>query len=184
VSRIGRMPIVLPTGVQVNCAGNAVTVKGPRGQLTREFAPQIAVTVDDNQVAVTRPDDTRESKALHGLTRALLANMVTGVSAGFTKRLVVEGVGFRADVQDKNLVLQVGFSHSVTMPAPEGIRFDVDRTGRFVSVEGIDKELVGETAARIRRVRKPEPYKGKGIAYEGEVIRRKTGKAGRAGGKK
>ncbi|MEN6478850.1 MAG: 50S ribosomal protein L6 [Anaerolineales bacterium] len=183
MSRIGRMPIELPTGVQVTTEGNAVTVKGPRGQLTREFAPQISVTVDEHRVAVTRPDDTRESKSLHGLTRALLANMVTGVSAGFTKRLVIDGVGFRADVQGQDLVLQVGFSHPVTMAAPDGIRFDVDRTGRLISVEGIDKELVGETAARIRRVRKPEPYKGKGIAYEGEVIRRKAGKTGRAGGK-
>ena len=139
--------------------------------------------MEGNEVHVSRPDDTRQSKALHGLSRALLANMVTGVSSGFTKRLVIEGVGFRADLQDSNLVLQVGFSHSVTMPAPAGIRYDVDRTGRFISVEGNDKELVGETAARIRRVRKPEPYGGKGIAYEGEVVRRKAGKAGRSGGK-
>jgi len=183
VSRIGRMPIDLPAGVQVRREGNKVTVKGPRGELSREFASQIDVAVEENQVHVKRPDDTRQSKALHGLSRALLANMVTGVSAGFTKRLVIEGVGFRADVQDSGLVLQVGYSHTVTMPAPEGIRYEVDRTGRFISVEGNDKELVGETAARIRRVRKPEPYKGKGIAYEGEVVRRKAGKAGRAGGK-
>jgi len=177
------MPIDLPAGVQVRREGNKVTVKGPRGELSREFASQIDVAVEENQVHVKRPDDTRQSKALHGLSRALLANMVTGVSAGFTKRLVIEGVGFRADVQDSGLVLQVGYSHTVTMPAPEGIRYEVDRTGRFISVEGNDKELVGETAARIRRVRKPEPYKGKGIAYEGEVVRRKAGKAGRAGGK-
>lgn len=183
MSRIGRMPIDLPAGVQVRREGNKVTVKGPRGELSREFASQIDVAVEENQVHVKRPDDTRQSKALHGLSRALLANMVTGVSAGFTKRLVIEGVGFRADVQDSGLVLQVGYSHAVTMPAPEGIRYEVDRTGRFISVEGNDKELVGETAARIRRVRKPEPYKGKGIAYEGEVVRRKAGKAGRAGGK-
>ncbi|NLX36587.1 MAG: 50S ribosomal protein L6 [Chloroflexi bacterium] len=183
MSRIGRMPIDLPAGVQVRREGNKVTVKGPRGELSREFASQIDVAVEENQVHVKRPDDTRQSKALHGLSRALLANMVTGVSAGFTKRLVIEGVGFRADVQDSGLVLQVGYSHTVTMPAPEGIRYEVDRTGRFISVEGNDKELVGETAARIRRVRKPEPYKGKGIAYEGEVVRRKAGKAGRAGGK-
>lgn len=183
MSRIGRMPIDLPAGVQVRREGNKVTVKGPRGELSREFASQIDVAVEENQVHVKRPDDTRQSKALHGLSRALLANMVTGVSAGFTKRLVIEGVGFRADVQDSGLVLQVGYSHTVTMRAPEGIRYEVDRTGRFISVEGNDKELVGETAARIRRVRKPEPYKGKGIAYEGEVVRRKAGKAGRAGGK-
>ncbi len=183
MSRIGRMPIDLPAGVHVSCEGNKVTVKGPRGELSREFAPEIGVAVEGNEVHVSRPDDTRQSKALHGLSRALLANMVTGVSSGFTKRLVIEGVGFRADLQDSNLVLQVGFSHSVTMPAPAGIRYDVDRTGRFISVEGNDKELVGETAARIRRVRKPEPYGGKGIAYEGEVVRRKAGKAGRSGGK-
>ena len=183
MSRIGRMPIVVPAGVQVTRDGNTVTVKGPRGELTRQFAPKMTVTIEGNQVAVSRPDDARDSRALHGLTRALLANMVTGVSTGFVKRLVVDGVGFRADMNDKDLVLQVGFSHSVTMHPPEGIRFEVDRTGRFITVEGNDKELVGETAARIRRVREPEPYKGKGIAYEGEVIRRKTGKAGRAGGK-
>lgn len=183
MSRIGRMPIQVPAGVQVSQQGSAVTVKGPRGELSRAFAPQITVAVNGNKIEVTRPDDTRQNKALHGLTRALLANMVAGVSEGFVKRLNIEGVGFRADLQGQDLVLQVGFSHTVTMPAPEGIHYEVDRTGRTITVQGIDKELVGETAARIRRVRKPEPYKGKGIAYEGEVIRRKTGKAGRAGGK-
>ncbi len=176
------MPIPVPAGVQVSQQGSVVTVKGPRGQLTREFAPQMSISVNDGEIAVTRPDDTRQNKALHGLTRALLANMVTGVSTGFVRRLNVEGVGYRADVQGQDLVLQVGYSHPVTMLAPEGIRFEVDRTGHTITVEGNDKELVGETAARIRRVRKPEPYKGKGIAYEGEVIRRKAGKAGRVGG--
>jgi len=183
VSRIGRMPIQVPAGVLVSQQEGTVTVKGPRGELTRAFVPQMTVTVHESEIAVTRPDDTRQNRALHGLTRALLANMVTGVHEGFVRRLNIEGVGFRADVQGGDLVLQVGYSHSVTMPAPEGISFEVDRTGRMITVQGIDKELVGETAARIRRVRKPEPYKGKGIAYEGEVIRRKTGKAGRAGGK-
>lgn len=182
MSRIGRMPIQVPAGVQVDQQDNIVTVKGPRGELTRAFAPQIGVVVNEGEIALTRPDDSRQNKALHGLSRALLANMVTGVSTGFVKRLTVEGVGYRAELQGQDLVLQVGFSHSVTMPAPDGIRFEVDRMGRIITVEGNDKELVGETAARIRRVRKPEPYKGKGIAYEGEVIRRKAGKAGRVGG--
>jgi large subunit ribosomal protein L6 len=178
VSRIGRMPVVLPKGVSVTQEDNRVTVQGPRGSLTREFRPEMRVVLEDEEVRVERCDDSRANRALHGLTRALLANMVVGVTEGFRKRLVVEGVGYRAEQQGKNLSLQVGYSHMVPVVPPEGIQFSTDNGGRTIIVEGNDKELVGEIAARIRAVRKPEPYKGSGIAYEGEVIRRKAGKAG------
>jgi len=172
------MPVELPSNVKVTREGNRVTVEGPRGRLSREFHPDMQISIDEGRLVVTRPNDDRQNKALHGLTRALLNNMVTGVSAGFQKRLVINGVGYRAEQQGKNLLLQVGFSHSVPVTAPEGITLTADNGGRVIVVEGCDKELVGEMAARIRAVRKPEPYKGKGIAYEGEVIRRKAGKAG------
>ena len=181
MSRIGRMPITVPQGVTVKQDGSRVTVEGPKGQLSREFHGSMTVTLADDTLKVSRPDDSREHRSLHGLTRALLANMVTGVSEGFQRRLVINGVGYRAEMQGEAMVLQVGFSHPVRIDPPSGITFTTDRTGRFIVVEGIDKELVGEVAAKIRRVRKPEPYKGKGIAYEGEVIRRKPGKAGRIG---
>jgi large subunit ribosomal protein L6 len=176
------MPIPVPGGVQVHQDGNRVTVKGTRGELTREFHPNMTIALDDGTLTVTRPDDSRQNRALHGLTRALLANMVTGVTDGFRKRLIINGVGYRAVMEGQDLVLQVGYSHAVRVRPPEGISFDVERGGRGITVEGNDKELVGEIAARIRAVRKPEPYKGKGIAYDGEVIRRKAGKAGRVGG--
>jgi large subunit ribosomal protein L6 len=178
VSRIGRMPITLPAGVTVAQEGNRVTIQGPRGALTREFDPAMQIAVEDGQVRVQRPNDARHNRALHGLTRALLANMVTGVSEGFRKRLIISGVGYRAEQQGRNVVLQVGFSHSVPVAPPEGISLTAESGGRTLLVEGSDKELVGEIAARIRAVRKPEPYQGKGIAYEGETIRRKAGKAG------
>jgi large subunit ribosomal protein L6 len=162
--------------------GNQVTVNGPRGQLTRTFHPNMTIAVQDGTVAVTRGDNSQTNRALHGLTRALIANMVTGVTLGYTKALVINGVGYRADQKGKDLVLVVGFSHPVTVTPPEGIRFSVVPGGQRVVVEGNDKELVGEMAARIRRVRSPEPYKGKGIAYDNEIIRRKAGKAGRAAG--
>jgi large subunit ribosomal protein L6 len=146
--------------------------------------PMMQVALDEGTLHVNRPDDAQQSRALHGMTRALLANMVTGVTDGFAKRLVITGVGYRAEVQGKALVLFVGYSHTVRIEAPEGVSFEVDRTGRLIGVFGADKALVGETAARVRAVRKPEPYHGTGIAYEGEVIRRKAGKAGRSGGKK
>lgn len=184
MSRIGKMPIAVPSEVRVGLDGRRVTVQGPRGVLEFDVHPKMQVRMDGNEIVVARPDDSNQSKALHGLTRALLANMVTGVTAGFVKRLVIEGVGYRAEVQGSTLVLQVGFSHAVRIEAPEGISFEVDRTGRLIAVSGSDKELVGEVAARIRAVREPEPYHGKGIAYEGEIIRRKAGKAGKAGGKK
>ena len=181
MSRIGRLPIAIPAGVKINQEGSTVTVTGPRGELARTFAPQINVAVKENAIEVTRPDDTRQNKALHGLTRALLSNMVTGVSDGFSKRLVIEGVGYRAELQGKDLVMQLGYSHPVIFNPPEGIEFQVERGGRGIIIAGRDKELVGEIAARVRRSRPPEPYKGKGIAYDGEVIRRKAGKAGRVG---
>jgi len=178
VSRIGRMPVPIPEGVTVTVDGGRVTVKGPRGELSRQVHPNMEVRVEDGAIVVSRPDDQRQNRALHGLTRALLNNMVEGVTRGFQKRLVIQGVGYRAEQQGKGLSLQVGFSHSVPVTPPEGISVTADNGGRTIIVEGNDKELVGEFAARIRSVRKPEPYKGKGIAYEGEVIRRKAGKAG------
>ncbi|MCD6518667.1 MAG: 50S ribosomal protein L6 [Anaerolineae bacterium] len=182
MSRIGRRPVPVPAGVTVQLEGNRVTVKGPRGELSREFHPNMIIKYEDNTLRVLRPDDSRTNKALHGLTRALLANMVTGVTEGFRKRLVINGVGYRAEQQGEAVVLQIGYSHPVRIDPPPGIKLTVERGGRSIVVEGNDKEVVGEVAAKIRAVRKPEPYKGKGIAYEGEVIRRKAGKAGRIGG--
>jgi len=182
VSRIGRLPISVPQGVTVQQKGTQVTVKGPKGELSQAFHANMSVALDGNVLTVTRPNDSRENRALHGLTRALLANMVTGVSEGFSKRLVIEGVGYRAAEEGRDLVLQVGYSHPVRIVPPEGITFEVERGGQRLSVNGCDKQVVGEVAAKIRRVRKPEPYKGKGIRYDGEIIRRKAGKAGRIGG--
>ncbi len=178
MSRIGRMPVSVPPAVKVSQQGNRITVQGPKGELTCEFHPKMTITFSDNALRVSRPDDSKASKALHGLTRALLANMVTGVTQGFQKRLEINGVGYRADQQGEAVVLQVGFSHPVRIVPPKGIKLVVEQGGRGIIVEGSDKELVGEVAAEIRAVRKPEPYKGKGIAYAGESIRRKAGKAG------
>lgn len=172
------MPVGLPSGVKVTQEGTRVTVEGPRGRLSRDFHPDMGINIDEARVVVTRSSDDRQSKALHGLTRALLNNMVIGVSDGFQKRLVINGVGYRAEQEGKDLSLLVGFSHTVPVKAPEGITLTAENGGRVIVIEGCDKELVGEMAARIRAVRKPEPYGGKGIAYEGEVIRRKAGKAG------
>jgi len=182
VSRIGRMPVTVPNGVQVSIDGTHVTVKGPKGELAREFHPTMHIKRVDDELVVERPDDSRQSRALHGLTRALLANMVTGVTEGYRKQLVINGVGYRAEEKGQGLVLQIGYSHPVEVNPPDGISVRAESSGRVIVVEGIDKELVGQVAARIRAVRKPEPYKGKGIAYAGERIRRKAGKAGRAGG--
>ncbi len=177
------MPVPVPAGVEVSIEGTSVTVKGPKGQLQQEFHPDMQISLQDATVVVTRPSDSGKHKALHGLTRALLANMVQGVANGYDRELVVEGVGYRADMQDKNLVLSVGFSHTVVIAPPAGIAFDVAKGNRNIFVRGIDKQMVGEVAAKIRSVRPPEPYKGKGIAYAGERIRRKAGKAGKAGAK-
>jgi len=179
MSRIGRMPITIPDGVSVNIQKNMVRVKGPRGELLRTFDPDMQINLEDNRVVVRRPTDHRRHRALHGLTRALLNNMVLGVSQGFERGLQIEGVGYRAELQGNNLVLNVGYSHPVLIEPPAGISFGLDKSGRTVTVSGVDKQLVGEMAARIRRVRPPEPYKGKGIQYQGERIRRKAGKAGK-----
>ncbi len=179
MSRIGRMPIPVPQGVTVDIRKNTVRVKGSKGELSRTFDSDMQITLEDNQVVVRRPSDLRRHRALHGLTRALLNNMVIGVSQGFVRRLQIEGVGYRAELQGENLVLNVGYSHPVVVEPPAGISFEIEKGYRSINVSGIDKELVGEIAARIRRVRPPEPYKGKGIRYDGEHVRRKAGKAGK-----
>ena len=181
MSRIGKLPVPVPQGVTVDIKKNSVTVKGPKGELSRDFPPEISLKQEDGQVVATRNSDHRIHRAKHGLTRALLNNMVVGVSDGFTRNLQIEGVGYRAVIEGSNLILNVGYSHPVVIEPPAGISFEVtDRNGRRLVVSGIDKEVVGEIAARIRRVRPPEPYKGKGIRYEGELVRRKAGKAGKA----
>jgi large subunit ribosomal protein L6 len=178
MSRIGNKPVEVPDGVDVKIDGKAVTVKGAKGQLNRTFNERIGFDMDNGTVMVTRPDDTRESRALHGLSRALLANMVIGVSDGYRKELEIQGVGYRASLKGTDIELLVGFSHPVTVEAPEGITFEVPEPTRIL-VSGIDKEQVGQVAADIRKVRPPEPYKGKGIRYAGEYVRRKAGKAGK-----
>jgi len=179
VSRIGQLPIVMPSGVEVKIDGNRVAVKGPKGELSRDFHPDMSISKEDGRVIVSRPTDNRIHRSLHGLTRTLIANMVVGVSEGYAKRLEIVGVGYRAGMQGNDLVLQVGYSHPVVITPPEGITITVERGARNITVEGIDKELVGDVAAKIRAVRKPEPYKGKGIRYQGEWVRRKAGKAGK-----
>ena len=179
MSRIGKMPVPVPAGVEVAVAGSRVTVKGPMGTLERDFPDRVGIAVEDGNASVARQDDQRESRALHGLSRALLANMVLGVSEGFRKELTIVGVGYRAALQGSTIELQVGYSHTVRVDAPEGITFEVPEPTRIV-VSGIDKEKVGQVAADIRKVRPPEPYKGKGIRYTDEVVRRKAGKAGAA----
>jgi large subunit ribosomal protein L6 len=179
VSRIGRLPITLPQGVQVHIDGQMVRVKGPKGELSQSIDPQIKVELQDSQLIVSRSTDEGPVRALHGMTRALLANMVEGVSNGFRKSLEIVGVGFRGELQGTDLVLQVGFSHPVRFSPPKGIAIVVEQGNRIVHVDGIDKEMVGEVAAEIRAVREPEPYKGVGIRYVGEQVRRKAGKAGK-----
>lgn len=181
MSRVGKQPIELPEKVEVDIRGSNVTVKGPKGDLHRSFHPDMEIKLQDGILLVERPTDQRGHRALHGLTRALLANMVQGVSEGYSKALQIVGTGYRAEMQGDDLVLYLGYSHPIEFPAPAGISFEVPRGGRAVTVQGIDKELVGEIAARIRRQRPPEPYKGKGVRYQGEYVRRKAGKAGRVG---
>ena len=179
MSRIGRMPITVPAGVTATIAGQSVTVAGPKGTLSLDVAEPILVTKeDDGTLVVTRPDDERNSRSLHGLTRTLVANMVTGVTTGFEKSLEIVGTGYRVAAKGTDLEFALGFSHPVVVKAPEGITFAVESPIKF-KVQGIDKQKVGEVAANIRKIRKPEPYKGKGVRYEGEVIRRKAGKAGK-----
>lgn len=176
MSRIGKQPIPIPSGVQVTLDGLVITVQGPKGELRREIHPEMQVAVDDGSIVVARPSDRPTHRALHGLTRALLANMVIGVESGYSKTLEMQGVGYRVQLMGANLQLAVGFSHTVDVAAPDGITFEVEGNTKII-VRGIDKELVGQTAAEIRKVRPPEPYKGKGIRYEGEHVRRKAGKA-------
>ena len=178
MSRIGRMPVTIPSGVDVTINGREVTVTGPKGKLSLEVAEPIEVSKNDGVINVTRPNDEGNVRALHGLSRSLVANMVTGVTEGYHKTLEIVGVGYRVQAKGKDLEFSLGFSHPVLVTPPEGITFRVEAPTRFV-VEGIDKQLVGETAARIRKLRKPDPYKGKGVRYEGEQIRRKVGKTGK-----
>jgi large subunit ribosomal protein L6 len=190
MSRIGRAPITVPPKVQVNWTDdNLVTVKGPKGQLSYQVDPALSLKLEDGTLTVSRPSDSKEHKAIHGLYRSLVNNMVVGVTTGYTKQLEIHGVGYRAAKMGENLVIQVGYSHPVEVQPPDGISFTLDGVdpatkATRVSVIGIDKQLVGAIAADIRRIRKPEPYKGKGIRYAGEAIRRKAGKAGKVGGKK
>jgi len=179
MSRIGRLPVTVPSGVDVTIDGRAVVVKGPKGTLSHTVAEPIAVEkAEDGSVKVTRPDDERVSKSLHGLSRTLIANMVVGVTDGYAKTMEIVGTGYRVQAKGSDLEFALGFSHPVLVAAPDGITFRVEAPTRFV-VEGIDKQKVGEVAANIRKLRKPDPYKGKGVRYQGEVVRRKAGKAGK-----
>ena len=176
MSRIGKQPIPVPSGVEVKIDGSTVTVKGPKGELTQTFTDVLTIELQDGTLVVTRPDDSRTARSLHGLTRTLVANMVIGVSDGFSKNLEIVGVGYRAILKGSDLELQLGFSHPVVITAEQGITFEVPQPTR-ITVRGIDKQQVGQVAADIRKWRKPEPYKGKGVRYEGERVRRKLGKA-------
>jgi large subunit ribosomal protein L6 len=183
MSRIGRLPIAVPSGVDVTIDGRTLTVKGPKGSLTRELHPDIAVSREDDRLVVTRPTEQKTHKQLHGLTRSLVNNMVVGVTDGYRKSLEITGVGYRAAKVGEKLQLNLGYSHPIEIAPPQGISFEVENP-THLSVVGIDKELVGQVAAQVRSTRKPEPYKGKGVRYAGEYIRRKAGKAGKIGGKK
>ncbi|OGO39379.1 MAG: 50S ribosomal protein L6 [Chloroflexi bacterium RBG_16_57_11] len=179
MSRIGRLPVVLPKGVEVNIDGTQVHVKGPKGEMQQSFPPSMQISINEGVLEVRRATDGRTDRSLHGMTRALINNMIVGVSTGFERILEVNGVGYRAEMQGKNLVLYVGYSHPVVIEPPQGIYFDTDAKTRQVKVMGYDKQMVGQVAADIRKVRPPEPYQGKGIKYLEEKIRRKAGKAGK-----
>ncbi|MFB9777375.1 50S ribosomal protein L6 [Brevibacterium otitidis] len=178
MSRIGKQPISVPSGVEININGPELDVKGPKGNLTVTIPEPITVKLEDGTLTVERPDDERESRALHGLTRTLVNNQIIGVTEGYSKQLEIVGTGYRVQAKGQNLEFALGYSHSITVEPPEGITFKVEGSNK-VTVVGIDKQLVGETAANIRKLRKPEPYKGKGVRYAGEQIRRKVGKAGK-----
>jgi large subunit ribosomal protein L6 len=179
MSRIGRLPIAVPSGVQIKIDGHCVSVTGKRGELTREFHPDIKIELNSDKIVVTRPSDQPRHRALHGTVRALLANMVQGVTVGFRKTLQIEGVGYRATLDGPNLVFYLGYSHPIKVEPPTGIKFITDEKARTVTVEGNDRELVGQIAANLRMLRPPEPYKGKGVLYQGERVRHKAGKAGK-----
>ncbi|AZQ76092.1 50S ribosomal protein L6 [Flaviflexus ciconiae] len=178
MSRIGKLPVTIPSGVDVTIDGQLVTVKGPKGTLSYEVPAPITVAQEDGAVVVSRPDDERESRSLHGLVRTLIFNNVTGVTEGFSKKLEIVGTGYRAQAKGSDLELSLGYSHTISVKAPEGITFQLEGNNK-ITVSGIDKQQVGEIAANIRKLRKPEPYKGKGVRYEGEHVRRKAGKAGK-----
>ena len=180
MSRIGRKPVPLPKGVTVEISGSEVKVKGPKGELSRAFRSEVSIKKDGDTLVVERSGDERSVRALHGLSRALLNNMVVGVSNGFSKILQIEGVGYRAEMKGNDLVMALGYSHPVVVPPPAGISFTVDEKTRLITISGADKEQVGQVAADVRKWRKPEPYKGKGLRYQGEHVRRKAGKAGKA----
>ncbi len=180
MSRIGRMPVAVPAGVQVDINGSFVRVKGPKGEMMRTFSPVISIAREGDEIIIRRSSDEASHRALHGTTRAVLYNMITGVSAGFERTLDIEGVGYRAEMNGETLVLHLGFSHPVEVKPPAGISFDVDTKTRQVKIRGFDKEEVGQVAANIRGIRPPEPYKGKGLRYTGEHVRRKAGKSGKA----
>jgi large subunit ribosomal protein L6 len=180
VSRIGRLPMTIPAGVEVKINGSEIHVKGPKGELTRQVSDRVSVVIEENRVIVQRDNDEALVRSLHGTTRALINNMITGVSAGFAKVLQVEGVGYRVEQSGNNITLHVGYSHPVVVEPPDGISFEVDTKTRQFKVMGFDKEHVGQTAANIREIRPPEPYKGKGIRYLDEKVRRKAGKTARA----
>jgi large subunit ribosomal protein L6 len=182
MSRVGRLPITIPSGVDIDVTGTHVVVKGPKGTLERDVAPELRLVTEDGQLRVERPGSDKRSRELHGLTRTLLNNMVVGVTDGYRRGLEITGVGYRAQLVGSKLQLNLGYSHPIEIEPPAGVAFEVETPTRL-AVTGIDKELVGHTAARIRATRKPEPYKGKGVRYAGEVIRRKAGKAGKIGGK-
>jgi large subunit ribosomal protein L6 len=179
MSRVGRLPIDVPAGVDVKIDGSYVHVKGPKGELEYTFSPEMMIKKDDGTIVIERPSDQPTHRALHGTTRSVINNMIVGVSKGFERVLEIVGVGYRAELDGKNLVINVGFSHPVVVKPPEGINFDVDMKVRQIRVSGYDKQVVGQVAADIRKLRPPEPYKGKGIRYQGEYVRRKPGKAGK-----
>jgi large subunit ribosomal protein L6 len=180
VSRIGRLPVAIPNGVEVKVNGTHVRVKGPKGAMEHTFPADMQIALEGDTLTVQRPTDEREHRALHGMTRAIINNMVVGVSSGFERVLEINGVGYRAEINESNLILYVGYSHPVVVPPPEGISFESDSKTRQIKVKGYDKQVVGQVAADIRKVRPPEPYHEKGIKYLGEKIRRKAGKAGKA----
>jgi len=184
VSRIGRLPVIIPESVKIDINGSEVHVKGPKGEMTRKFSPDMGITFEDNQVVITRNSELAPVRALHGTTRALINNMVTGVSTGFVTELEVDGVGYRVEMDGNKLALYVGYSHPFIIDPPEGVFFEVDSKTRLVKVCGYDNEVIGQLASDIRKIRPPEPYLGKGIRYKGEHIRRKAGKAGKGKGAK
>ena len=179
MSRIGKQPIQISGNTKVKVNGNEVMISGPKGKLSQSFHSEMSISMSDGILSVTRPTDSRHHRALHGLTRSLLNNMVIGVNSGYSKRLVLEGVGYRAELKGSTLVLSVGYSHPVTFKTPKDLKFTEEERGKLIIVEGIDKQALGEICAQIRKTRPPEPFKGKGIRYEGEYVRRKAGKAGK-----